>query len=41
MQNKTLAELLLLVAQLHDPFHSPVHQLERAKLSASEKSKHV
>jgi hypothetical protein len=30
-----------MVAQLDDPFHSPVHQLESAKLSASKKSQHV
>jgi hypothetical protein len=34
-------ELFFLVAQLHDPFHPSVDLVERAKLSASEKSEHV
>lgn len=37
----SLAELFLLVAQLHGPLHSSVHQLEGAKLLAREKTKHV
>jgi hypothetical protein len=40
-QDKSLAKLLLPVAQLHDSFHSPAEQLEKPKLSTGKKPEYV